>query len=429
MSKFKVDLRGLLHLRDLSSGYFVITIIKNALPLLILPILTRYLNPEEYGNVALFTFYFLIFNSLAGISIPTVISKYFYKLEKKNLSEIIGNSILISGVISLFLVFIVFVFYSSIEIFVYIPKMWLLLIPITSFAFILFSVGLNVMRNSKKVFDFGVYQVGNIAINIVLSILFVVVFNFNWQGRILAIVLSFIISSIAIFYYLRKNGYLVFNFSSIITRKVLKVMVPLVPNSLQAVVISQIGIFFIQYYYTKELLGIYSIGFQLAFAVKILGDTLNLSWSPYLFEQISNDKILNKLYITRMIYLLIAIVFVGLVFVNLFSESILRLLTTPKYYGSAEFIPWFSIGFLFQSLYIFLFPILIRYEKQNYISIVTFCGMFVMIILNILLSNAFGYIGISYSFAITYLLIFIAMFWKVQGTMPLPWLRALKIWQ
>ena len=54
--------------------------------------------------------------------------------------------------------------------------------------------------------------------------------------------------------------------------------------------------------------------------------------------------------------------------------------------------------------------------------------MIIMIVLNVWFVNAFGYMGIAYAFSIIYFLMFLAFAWKAQQVFPLPWLRALKIW-
>ncbi|MCD4679464.1 MAG: oligosaccharide flippase family protein [Bacteroidales bacterium] len=429
MPKFNVDLRGLLYIGNLTGGYFITTILNNALPFLFLPILTRYLSPAEYGSLALFTLYLALSNTLSGSSIPVVISKYFYNSEKEYIAKIIGNSILISAILSLTTMLLILIAYPFLKNFFDIPIFWLLVIPPTSFAFILFSMGLTVMRNSKKVLTFGTHQIGNTTINLILSILFVVILLWSWQGRAWGIILSFFISAIGSFYYLRKNAYISFEISKKIINIILRVVIPLIPNSFQTVIISLVGYFFIEHYYTKELLGVYSIGFQITIMIKLLIDTLSMSWGPYLYEQLSNGKSINKLYLTRLIYVLVGIVFSGVLFINLSSGIILKIMTTPDYYGAREFIPWFSLGLLFQGFYVFLFPILINHEKQKYISIVTFGNMLITIALNIWFIKLFGYIGISYVFCITYFIMFIAFFWQTQKVMPMPWFKALKIWK
>jgi O-antigen/teichoic acid export membrane protein len=429
MNRLNANLRGLVHLGKMSMGYFITTFVNNAIPFLVLPILTRYLAPEKFANVALFSFYLALSNTLAGISIPTVIEKYFFESDKKHIAKLIGNSLLLVLVFSLATMLLIIVTYPLLQKYFNLSLFWLILIPMASFAFIVFSMGLTVLRNEKKVMLFSKHQIGNTAINIVLSLVLVAVFLQGWQGRVWGIIISYFISALLMYYYLKSNGYISFAISRKLIKSILSIVMPLIPNSMQSIVISQVGIFFIQFYFSKELLGVYAVGFQIALAIKLLNSALASSWSPYLYEQLAKINAINRMYLTRMFLALIAVMFMGGVFIIIFSGIILRIMASIKYYGAKEFIPCFTIGFFFNGLSVFLGPFLIKFEKQRYISIISFINMIIMIVLNIWFVNAFGYIGIAYAFSIIYFLMFLAFAWKTQQVFPLPWLRALKVWQ
>ncbi|MBN1472286.1 MAG: oligosaccharide flippase family protein [Syntrophaceae bacterium] len=427
--KLNVELGGLVHLYKMSFGYFVTTAVNQALPFLFLPILTRYLSPPEYGSIALFALALAVSNSLAGVPMPTVIFKHFFSTDKKYIAAIIGNSIVIVGLFCLVLILFIIIFLPFLQSYLELSLPGLILIPFTSFAFIVFSLGLSVLQNTKKVLAFGMFQVGNTVISLFISLVFIVALLWGWQGRALGIIFSYFISALIAFAYLRKNGFVSFALSAKLSRHILRVVVPLIPNSFQSVIIVQAGIFFIQFYFSREMLGLYSIGFQLAVIIQLLGTTLCMSWSPFLFEQLSHENRMNKFYITRLFYALSAILVAGVLFINAASGLILKVMTTPEYSRAREFIPWFTVGFFFQGLYTLLFPILIKREKQNFISAVSFVSMLAIILLNILFLRSFGYLGGAYAFCLTHLLMFVTLFWKAQSILPLPWLRALKLYR
>jgi len=407
------------------SGYFITTFIYSAIPLLFLPILTRYLSPSEYGNIALFRFYMAISNSLAGVSIPIMISKNFFDQEKGYISKIIGNSIFVSFSFSFITMILIILFSNIIMKYINLPLFWLVLIPWVSFFFVIFNIGLTVLRNQKKVLLFSKHKIGNVITNISISLLLVVILIWGWEGRVWGIILSFFISALFALKYLKSNGYLTLKFSKNTFKKILQLVLPLIPNSLQAVITAQIGVFFIQFYYSKELLGIYSVGFQIAFSIKLLFNTLSMSWSPYLYEKLSKSTQINKIQLVRYFYVIGFILFCGVLFVNLFSDLILRIIATKSYMGANEFIPYFTLGFLFNGLYIFLQPILVKNEKQKYLSLISFINMTSLIFLNIIFVKFFGYIGIAYAFAFSAFAMFLAFFIKTQNVYPLPWFKAL----
>jgi len=71
------------------------------------------------------------------------------------------------------------------------------------------------------------------------------------------------------------------------------------------------------------------------------------------------------MYLTRMLLLLIAVMFVGVVFINVLSATILKIMTSKQYFAAKEFIPWLTIGFLFQRTLCFLGTVFDQIMKNN----------------------------------------------------------------
>ena len=290
-------------------------------------------------------------------------------------------------------------------------------------------MGLNVMRNSHKVLNFSINQISNTALNVGISLILIIVLSWGWQGRVWGIIIAFFLSALASLYYLRKNNYLIFDIKKSLLKEVLGVTVPLIPNSFQSVIISQSGIFFIQFFFTKALLGVYSVGFQISSAVMFLGLTLVMSWSPFFYKNLAKKDAIPKLYITRMLYLITGVLFSGLVFLNIFKGFIISLMTSPEYHGATDFVPYFTLGFFFLIVSNFLLPALIANEKQRFISIISFIGMIMVIVLNLILPKIIGPMGVVYIFSFIYFFRVVAFLVMLQKILPLPWLKALKIWK
>lgn len=410
-------------------GYFVTTFLYSALPLLFLPILTRYLAPEEYANIALFRFYMAISNSLVGVSLPIMISKNFFDKPKEYVSRIIGSSVVVVLLFTAILTILIILLQNPIVAFLELPLFWILIIPWTSLCYVIFMMALTVMRNQKKVLLFSKHKIANSIFNISISVLLVVVFVWGWRGRLWGIVFSYVISVILAVYYLMSNNFISFKISKDIIKKIIELVVPLIPNSLQTIIVGQIGIFFMQYYYTKELLGIYSVGFQISYAIKLIFKSIAMSWSPYVYEQLATPNKTNRLMLARFYYVLTLILLAGVAFINLFADLILRIITTSAYFGAKDFILWFTIGFFFSGMTIFFMPVLMKHEKQKYVSIISIINMIVLVGLNITLVKLFESVGIAMAFSISAFFMFIAYFAMSQRVFGLPWFKALLIWK
>jgi O-antigen/teichoic acid export membrane protein len=180
-----------------------------------------------------------------------------------------------------------------------------------------------------------------------------------------------------------------------------------------------------QYYYGKELLGVYSVGFNVAAAVLIIATTLSLSLIPFLFEQLSSLPGLNRQYVVRMLYANVFVVILGVILASVLAGIVLRLMTTPAYHAARQFVPALAIGFAFTGMTLFVKPILIRFEQQKYISLVALANLALFLVLSFALTRLFGYMGIAYAFGASSLLLLVLLLVRTQAVLPLPWIRAL----
>lgn len=405
-----------------SLGYFLITALNQSLPFLILPVLTRYLAPDEYGNVALFSFYVILVAAICGSAMGHVVSKHYFNKTQEEIARIIGACIAISGFLALVSAIVAYILFFFFPQWLELPAGWSIVIVAAALGFVFFNIGLNVLMNRRLVRSYGKHAILNTVINLGLSLAFIIVLLMGWEGRAWGIALGYILSALAMLVHLKKSGYLDFSFTADHLRTVWKVFSPLMPNSIQAVIISQIGLIFMQYFYSDHMVGVYAIGYQIAFVVKLLITVISLTWTPYVFEALSNSSdFVKKAYMKKLagVYALLVL---GFLFVNLFSGALIRLMTTEAYHSAQEFVWTLSAGFLFHGFYTFLLPVLLHFNGQKFISAVSLISVVIMLGLHFWLIEVFGYMGIANAFMITYGLMFAAFYVKAHRLLPLPWL-------
>lgn len=425
----KADIRGIKILFDMSKGYFLTTVINNAIPFLLLPILTRFLTPTDYGSLSLFMLYFYISEALVGVSLPSVISKHFFSKDKDYVAKMVGNAIFFSAILACGLTIFICASYYWIQSYIAIPLRWLLIIPVGSFAYAVFQIGLTVCRNEHKVLQFSKHQIGNTIFNLVITLLLVCVFAWSWVGRATGIIISYIASAFIAIIYMRNIGYLRFEWNKKIQKEIRNVMSSLIPDALQLTLIFQAGIFFMQLYFTKEILGLYSLGFQIAFCVQLLIDAVNMSWAPFLYKQLALENGINKVYITRLCYALMGIFTLGALGVTGAAIPILHFMTTPAYYDAFKFVPFFCLGYVFCGTHNIVMPILVKHNQQKFISFVSFSALIILIVLNIALSKMFGYMGIAYAYCITFAYMGILLVSRAHLIFRFPFVKALVFWK
>ncbi len=419
------NLKRLKDIAKMSGGYFLPTAINNALPFLFLPILTRYLMPQDYANVSLFVTYVAVASSLSAPALIAFISNFFFDRPREYVARLIGGSLIVVGIFSLGILCLVTLLYFVFPGLLGLPLGWLLLVPATAFTYSLFQVTLGVIRNQKKVLVFGCHQVANTLLNFVASVVFVAVLLLGWKGRAFGIMIANALSAGMSVWYLARNGLLSLALDRGMNNDMFRFALTLMADSSYSLVVSQLGFLLMQYYFGKELLGVYSVGYNIANAVMILATTLNLSLAPFLFERLSAPSSMNRRYIVQVLYANVVVLLLGGLLVSIFSGAVLRLMTTPAYYPSRQFIPWLAAGLMFVGGAIFVKPILIKYGQQRYIGLVAIADIALLLVLSYAFAKWFGYQGIAYAFSVSTLMLLLMLLIKAQAVLPLPWLKAL----
>ena len=107
-----------------SAIYLVSSVINKGLPFLLLPILTKYLTPEEYGMVAIFQLSITVFYAFIGMGSSINIDKNFHRYNKKEASNMLTNIILLVTASLLTICILTFIFLSQLSSLLNIDQNW-----------------------------------------------------------------------------------------------------------------------------------------------------------------------------------------------------------------------------------------------------------------------------------------------------------------
>lgn len=407
--------------------YGIATILNQALPFLLIPVLTRYLAPAEYGYLSIFFVSLWVSQALVGVSMVNNISKAFFIHEKDHLARVFPN-LLIFLFITTAAVFSVVVvgvrWWSGL---LGIPSYWLLLIPLISAFFVIHQANCTLVRNLKKPVQFGAFEVSSTVVNLGVSLFLIIALGWGWEGRAVGVGAAYGFAAVVGFLNLTRKGYWSPNLDKAILKDIALVTLPLIPNSVFGIVVTQSGKLFVNAGFDKADVGLFTVGQQIAMIVFYLGQAFTFGWGPFVFEHLSKERPESLLRIARA-----AVAFAGgilLVAVTVFAGAglVLRIMTTPEYFGAKQFVGWFSAGFALLAVYSLFPPLLIHRNRQHHIAWISGIGACVNLTLNWILIRLWGLPGAAVSFFLTYLLMFILMFLDIQRFYDLPWRRAIRI--
>lgn len=183
-------------------------------------------------------------------------------------------------------------------------------------------------------------------------------------------------------------------------RYALKFNLPLIPHFLAVILLNSADKIIIERLCGADKAGIYSLAFSLSLAFQFVNQAVNSSLVPYIYLKLKNntfDGIKEKT--TK---LLIGIAILNILLMLIAPELIL-ILGTKKYLEACYIVPSVAIA----NILLFIFNLFVNieyfYEENKYIPVVTvFCAAF-NIIVNYIAIPKFGYLAAGYTTLFTYL--------------------------
>jgi len=244
MLHFQIDkLRILLKssLARCAGTYGLYSLINGAIPFFMLPILTRYLTPEAYGNIATFNIILAIMMPIVGLNLDNAYIRAFF-LSDRFSGDVYLGTIVITVATNAILILIIFSFFSAFlgKLFVF-PRAWLLVIPILAFLKNLISNILRAWQVRNMPCQYGIFLNTRTCIEFLLAVYFVVVLRKNWQGRIVAnlftTILFAVIGNILVFH----NKWIKLKFNYDYFKHAIIFGTPLIPNEISDTLNASIG--------------------------------------------------------------------------------------------------------------------------------------------------------------------------------------------
>ena len=401
--------------------YMFFNALNGLIPFILLPILTTYLSPSDYGIVSLFqtTLEFAI--PMIGLSMGFNIDQLFFKVSKQELAATLGNMIFLLG----FTVFIVTIliylgtFFSFFS-FTGLQNNWLIIIPLMAGFSTLNTFNLILLRNKDSVFKYGLWQIGLTAINLGLSLLFVISFAYGWEGRALGIVVATVVIGLLSLLNIYKMGYLNFAYNKEKFTSVLKFCFPLLLQGFGTFAIFQSNRYFINLNSGTSAVGIFSVASAFAAIMGIFQDAVVKTINPWFYKNLNqlNDEIKNKIVKMNLVIFIFLISFSVLIYFG--SILLIKLMVDEQYHDATSLVFLLTLASAFNGMYRISSNYFINLSKTKLLSNLTGFTSILCIILNYFLIQKYSVLGASYALCIGLFIQFVLTFIIAQIIFPLP---------
>jgi O-antigen/teichoic acid export membrane protein len=404
-----------------SAIYTASNVINTAIPVLLLPVMTRYLTPAEYGIVATFLTGTMIMVSLVGLRLNFAVGRAYVDQSKKGLAEYVGTAFTIF-LASLAVNFILLYFVRvPLGAFFNIDPGWVLLIVVVAFCKVCASVLLIIWRMEERAFPYGLFTIAGTAVQIALAILLVVVLGLHWQGRVLSIVISSAALAALAFYILLKKVDIRAGVNRAHAREMLHFGVPLIPAALSGWVLNMSDRLFLSAMVGLEATGLYTAGYALGNVIGILQNSFGLAWLPVVYKKLKSKEPGIKRSLVKFTYLHHVVIIALALTLSFSAPYILSVLVGKEFQGASEFVLLISLGYAFNGMFRMV-VCYIGFARRTYlIAVASGTACVVNLVLNYVLIKRNGAIGAAQSTFISFVVLYLVAFYLSSRVYKMPW--------
>jgi O-antigen/teichoic acid export membrane protein len=375
--------------------YMTSTTANLVIPFLLLPVLTRYLEPSDYGRAAMFQSVVSIANTATAFALRYPLLRAFSVGPSEDRPRYLSSILAIVIGLSLVLVCSMVFLSGPIGTLTGLATVWTLTAVLTGMATTLYQCRLTVFQADNKSIPYAIFQNTATALNLALSVALIVGLGFNWTGRAIGVTFStwaMTMLSFAAFY---RHGLLT-RPSRKMAKEALLLGAAAIPHAMVASLMAYADRFFLSGKYSLDVVGTYALAGQLGLVVMMFGSALNTALTPWAYRKLDTMKSLSDYNgLMGIAVKLVGGITVAAVLYYLAVVLTFHIIVPRKYDEALIYFPWLLGAAYFNAIYfVFVSPIFF-YKKTK---ILAASGMFNLVFsmgMFFVLSEYFGPMGVA----------------------------------
>ena len=385
-----------------------------------------FIPPEELAKLVICNTLILIVNIFLGQNVTALITIDYHKLNCKEFAKLLSNIIILTSIISFVVTGILFIISSTLfKLYGTELKHLILVVVVCLFSVLnqAFNAYLRSAKNSSTFFRLSIFRT---TCELLICVIGVYYFA-TWEWRLYAAAFSNMVVVIISYCLLNSRLRLDLSIDKFTIRSILFYILPLIPHALGGWLIQMIDKTLIPIVLSREMLGIYSLSFQIGMATSIVGISYNQAWSPHLYGMLSIPGHTNDSKIVNMIYKYMVSIFsfallnslIGILFVNNFMS--------PIYRGYEFVIVLTAIGYSIQACCAMMLNFIFFEKKNKILMFMTPSIGCLHFLVCLTFLKCFGLVGASLSFVVSNIIFFLSAWFFSVRVHPMPWFKKFSV--
>lgn len=385
-----------------TSGVYVLTnVVNRAIPFLLLPVLTRYLTPEDYGIVAMYTVALGIAAPLVGMATDAAIGRQYFERDSLDFPNYVANCLYIAVASTLVLAVVVLLFGSHIGELFSVPERWVwTLVPLALMRY-LGATLLVLWQMQLKPKQYGAFSAAQTFLTVGVSLGLIVGLGFGWQGRIIGDLAAAGVTGTVAIVVLVRGGWIRHGRNRTHVEHALRYAGGLIPHIYGALLIGATDRVFITNMVGVAETGLYAVGVQVASLITVMEHSFNQAWAPWLFGALKEGDAERLSRISSFIRIYNVVILVAALALAVVAPWLLGFLVSAEFAGSVQFVFWLALGAAFSGMYKMVVNQIFYVNRTYLLAMVTLVTGLVNVVLNYVLIRAHGAVGAAQATALS----------------------------
>lgn len=403
--------------------YLTATLINASIPFLLLPVLTRYLTPEEYGMVAVFQVWCSLLAVICGLNTYGAATRKYYDYDEpdKYMGDYISACVTILVISAIIVTVLLLPFLGVLSELLGLSEGWVLAGVVFAVGNFIVQLRLRQWQVRKKPVRYGQFQISQSAMNAGLSLFLVIVFTMGVDGRLIGVTLAMLLFGCMGALLLWRDKLLVFRWQPRLMRDALSFSVPLLPHFAGSFLLLTVDRAVISSTLGLEAAGHYMVAVQLALALNLILQSIHKAYVPWLFERIKRDDSKEKMQIVRGSYIYFAALAAVALLAFLVGKPVLVFIAGTSYAPAGDIIGWLVLAQAIRGMYYVVSSYLMYAKKTQQISWITIVSGAINILLLLILLKAYGLVGAAWAVCSGAAIQFLLSWYTASRAVAMPW--------
>jgi len=406
-----------------SFTYVAANVVAAAVPFALLPVLTRYMAPAEYGQVAMFQTFISGLAAFTGLSVDGAAAvKYYDKgLGHDEIGHFVGACLQILLATTALVLALAFVSRFWLASWLGLTAGWVVGAVVVSGTGFVIQLRLAQWQVRAKALNYGATQILQALTGAALTLVLVVGLRRGAEGRLEAQSLTSAAFAMISIYLLSRDELLRLSWRPDYLREALRFGVPLVPHVAGIFLLNSVDRLVINAKLGLAQAGLYMVGVQLTMAMSIVFLAINNAYVPWLFQRLKRDQVAEKRQIVRWTYVYFGAVLGLSALAFLLGPIVVKVIAPQRYRAAGQIVGWLALAQAFGGMYLMVTNYIFYSKRTGWLALSTIVSGLLNLALLYVFIPSLGLVGAAMAVAGAAAFRF-ALTWAVaQRRHPMPW--------